>query len=115
MVERAARSEEPEDAGPLFSLPPESRLDREFQEFSFNHPEVETELVKLARKAKAKGRASFGMKALWEVMRWTFWMESTDDVEPFKLNNNYPSRYARKIMRDYPDLRGFFQTRRLTS
>jgi len=118
MIERGDRAAEPEDGGPLFKSPledPETRLDREFREFSTKHPEIEQELVKLARKAKAAGRKQFGMKALWEVMRWTFWLESPDEEEPFKMGNNYTSRYARLLMDSYPDLRGFFKTRRLRS
>jgi len=116
MVEAGNRLAEPEDNGPLFRQPePESRIDREFREFAFKHPEVEKELVKLARKAVAKGRKNFGMKALWEVMRWTFWMEWKEGEEPFKLNNNYTSRYARMLMDKHPELRGFFKTRRLTA
>jgi len=87
-------------------------IEQGFKRFRDKHPEVELRLVALARKAKRRGR-KVGIGALWEVMRWSFWMD--DDVEEFKLNNNYRSRYARLLMAQYPDLAGFFETRRLTS
>lgn len=93
----------------------DTRLDREFKEFSAKHPEVEQELLKLARKAIAKGRRNFGIGALWEVMRWTFWMKWSSDEEPFKLNNNHRSRYARMLMEKYPELEDLFELRRLRS
>lgn len=94
---------------------PEGKIDREFRQFRQEHPEVEHELVRLARKAKAAGRERIGVGALWEVMRWSFWMRWNPGEEPFKLNNNHRSRYARLLMRKYPEFEGLFETRRLRS
>lgn len=82
-----------------------------FEKFHASNPHVYAELVRLARQAVAKGRTRFGMKALWEVMRWHFWLNTTDT--DFRLNNNYSSRYARLIMQQEADLRGVFETREL--
>jgi len=81
----------------------------DFWRFHRNHPEVYAELVRLAQQATRAGRRKFGMKALWEVMRWNFWLKPGGDK--FKLNNNYPSFYARLIMEREPDLAGVFETR----
>jgi hypothetical protein len=103
-----------------------SRLDREFLEFNDANPHVYRALVTLARqwvnrnleRAQRTGnqRAMFrlGMKALWERMRWDVAME-TDDPAGFKANNNFVSRYGRKIMEQEPDLRGVFEIRELRS
>lgn len=95
--------------------PPKSRFDpgveRElaFREFHQANPQVYVELVKLARHAMANGRTKYGMRALCEVLRWgRMTVESQDD---WKLNNNHHSSYARLIMKQEPDLRGFFETR----
>jgi hypothetical protein len=68
------------------------------------------EVVAMAYRLRAAGHARYSMKALWEVIR-------TDRQTPssarsvFKLNNDYTSRMARRVMADYPDLAGFFETR----
>jgi hypothetical protein len=50
------------------------------------------------------------MKALWEAVR----LDRDLGVGPgavLKLNNDYTSRMARRVMDDYPDLTGFFELR----
>lgn len=91
----------------------ETRLDREFSEFHESNPDVYAELVRLAREAVARGRRRIGIKMLWEVLRWHFWLQTSS--EDFRLNNNFPSRYARLVMAREPDLRGVFETRALKS
>jgi hypothetical protein len=81
----------------------------EFLEFHTENPHVYTELVKLARQAKERDRSKIGMKMLFEVLRWNR-MITTNNTD-FKLNNNYTSHYARKIMEDYKELQGLFETR----
>lgn len=92
----------------------ENKLAAGFLAFHEANPRVYEELVKLARQAKAKGRAKIGIGMLWEVLRWHFWLETKGDEE-FKLNNNYRSRYARLIMGLEADLVGVFETRELRS
>jgi len=82
-----------------------------FERFHRDHPEVYTELVRLARQAVAAGRHKFGLKALWEVMRWNFWLRRGDGE--FKLNNNHAPYYSRLIMAREPDLAGVFETREI--
>ncbi|MCE5247924.1 hypothetical protein LLG88_13505 [bacterium] len=91
---------------PLF----EERLEREFLAFHEANPHVYRKLAELAVAAKATGRGHFGIGALFERLRWWSRFE-TDGTDPFKLNNNYRAFYARLLMRDYPELAGFFETR----
>lgn len=85
--------------------------DCRFSEFHRENPDVYRELVKLARKLRDRGHAHYGIGALFEVVRFHRALETTDAV--YKLNNNHRSRYARLIMEQEPDLRGFFETREL--
>jgi len=85
--------------------------DCRFQDFHRANPRVYSELVKLARMLRAKGRVHYGVGALFEVVRFHRALETTDVM--FKLNNNYRSRYARLIMATETDLSGFFETRML--
>lgn len=89
----------------------EGELDRKFREFHEKNPHVYKMLVDMTKKAKERGRTKVGIGMLFEVVRWEMFIKTTD--VDFKLNNNYRSRYARKIMADYPELDGFFETREL--
>ena len=83
-----------------------------FEEFHKAHPEIYEYLVRLALEAYRKGFRHYGIGALWERMRWHFQVER-DMEEDFKLNNNYRSRYARKIIDNHPELAEFFELRAL--
>lgn len=100
----------------LFSYQPEPRepppadpIERAFREFHCDNPKVYHELVRLARRLHIRGRKHYGIKALFEVVRYDLALETTD--AEFKLNNNFTALYARLIMREIPDLAGFFETR----
>lgn len=92
----------------------ESRIESRFQEFHQKNPDIYIILARLAREAKASGRKKLGVKMLWEVMRWELMIQSSD-VEGYKLNNNFPSRYARLLMQQEKDLSSFFELRKLRS
>ena len=47
----------------------------EFERFHSAHPEVYAQLAKLTREAKAEKFHRFGIRQIWEVMRWHFAME----------------------------------------
>lgn len=87
-----------------------SRHERAFWVFHQGNPDVMDALVGLARQAKRAGAGQYGMKALFEVLRWSRLMEKRPGEE-FRLNNNYTAYYARLIMALHPDLSGFFETR----
>ena len=89
-------------------------IQQQFEVFHNINPWVYTDLVQLARQAKATGRRTFGIKSLYEVVRWNRFIQTTDpNDDSWKLNNNYHSRYARLIMDQEPDLKGFFNVREL--
>jgi hypothetical protein len=89
-------------------------LDEKFQEYHEDNSHVYQALVRLARGLKDQGYKRVGIKMLWETMRYRLMIE-TDDLDGFKLNNNYPSRYARMMMDNEPELQGFFEIRELKS
>jgi hypothetical protein len=82
-----------------------------FEDFDRKHPEVCRRLVRLAFELKERGFKRCGMKFLFERLRWFYWVERGD--ADFKLNNDFHSRYARKIMAEFPELQGFFEVREL--
>lgn len=100
-------------------IPGESRVERAFAAW-IDSPAgryVEAEVVRRARELRARGREHYGVKAILEVVR--FHMPTPDPGsrraadEEFKINNNYSSLLARRIMERHGELRGFFETRQL--
>lgn len=83
-----------------------------FEKFHADNPQVYKLLAQFARQVKASGRTQYGIENLFARLRWHVEIETTGDQ--FKLNNNMRSRYARLIMEQEPDLKGFFTTRKLT-
>lgn len=90
----------------------EASLQERFEAFHAAHPEVYRELVVLARRARAAGRARIGIGMLWEVLRWERTLAGVEDGM-WKLNNSFRSRYARLIGQREPDLVDVFETREL--
>lgn len=84
-----------------------------FEAYHARHPEVYNLLVRMARAAQQRGQR-FGIKALFEIVRWQRYVER-DEGAAWKLNNVFTAWYARRIMEQEPDLQGFFETRELRS
>ena len=90
-----------------------SELEMKFWEFHKNNPQVYVTLVRLARELKDTGHRKIGIGMLFEVVRWQTMLRTEGD--PYKMNNNYRSRYARLIMENEPDLEDIFDLRELKS
>lgn len=80
-----------------------------FAAFHAANPHVYDSLRDMALTLKAQGSRQYGMKALFEVLRFNNALRTQGDA--FKLNNNYTSHYARLLMDEVPELAGFFETR----
>ncbi|MDA0244936.1 MAG: hypothetical protein OT477_16085 [Chloroflexi bacterium] len=79
-----------------------------FDKFHARNPHVYQNLRKLALAARRAGQRRSGTKALFEILRYAT-LVTTGEV--FKLNNNFTAIYARMLMREEPELRGFFTLR----
>ena len=85
---------------------------QEFLRFHQENPMVYAQLEKLAFKLKVKGVERWGIKALWEVLRYELAIATNFQTGDYKLNNNMTASYARLLMERNPeDLAGFFETR----
>lgn len=96
---------------PPFDLDEADRIERAFWAFHVGNPRVYTELRNHALHLRRKGHTHYGVKALFEVVRFHRAMETTDKCEEWRLNNNYTALYARLLMANEPELRDFFRTR----
>ena len=86
-------------------------LHAQFLTFHRANPHVYRALRDLALDLKRRGRDSWGIGGLFEVLRWQRAMTTTD--AEFKLNNNLRAYYSRYLMQHEPELAGFFETREI--
>lgn len=84
-------------------------MESRFERFHAMNPHVFAALKELALSLRHSGRQQYGIAALFEVLRFRGALRTQGDG--FKLNNNYRALYARKLMREVPELAGFFETR----
>ena len=91
---------------------PTPRLQADFQRFHAENPHVYSHLERLAFKLRNRGVQRWGVKALWEVLRYELALNTAEPVSTYRLNNNFTAYYARLLMERNPeDLAGFFETR----
>lgn len=77
-------------------------------EFHRRNPHVLQAIEAVCRRVKRAGRRRWSINAAFEVVRYT---AMATEGRTYKLNNNHRAVYARWLMRDVPELRGFFGVR----
>ncbi len=82
-----------------------------FEEFHRDNPHVYERLKRLAFRLKVRGVQRWGIKALYEVLRFEEALATSASAGTYRLNNNFTALYARKLMEAEPDLEGFFELR----
>jgi hypothetical protein len=82
-----------------------------FERFHAQNPEVYDLLRKFALEALGAGRTKMGIKFIIERIRWEMLVVTRGNE--FNINNNFSSRYARKLMAEVPELDGVFELRTL--
>src|SRR5579872_624423 len=70
----------------------EGTIQRQFEEYDRQNPEVYAKLRDLALHYRRLGYARIGMKHLVEILRWNSRITTTDPHSPFKIANAYTSR-----------------------
>lgn len=81
----------------------ELTLAEKFSIFHASNPQVFKELERMTAEMVARGRKRVGMKCLTEVLRFNYYMKTTDPNSVWKLNNSYTSLYARLMVEVHPD------------
>ena len=82
---------------------------RDFRAYHKANPQVWKLFKKFTMQVIGRGYRHFGSGAIIERIRWFVNVETKND--PWKINNNYRSFYARKFMEMYPEYDGFFRRR----
>ena len=94
---------------PIVPAPQGLTIEESFGLFHHANPHIYRLLRAMALEYKRSGHAHCGMKMLWEALRYSSGVQTRG--EPYKLNNNYTAMYARLLMRQERELRGFFEVR----
>jgi hypothetical protein len=97
----------------ILALPPEKQLKTviEYQQSRRKHPETYAAVVALAQEAKQRGYGRWSINGAFEILRWQT-HETTGDLG-LQVNNTYRAYAARDLMLEHPELRGFFEVRKL--
>lgn len=84
------------------------QLETQFKNFHRVNPHVYEQLKTLALRLKNVGVKTYGIKALFEILRFNALLSVDFN---FELNNNFTALYARLLMEQEPELEGFFRIR----
>ena len=94
----------------------DDKIERAFQAFHADHPEVYREFCRLVQRLIDKGFRHYSAKAVIEAVRFhTDVNAGYAERGEFKINNNFTALYARKWQQDHPSQASFFATRRRIS
>lgn len=92
---------------PLFMHAPQSDLEDRFQRFCADNPDVYAAIARAALARLTRGERRISIKAIYEELR----PHVRTNGAPYRLNNSYTGMYARRLVRDYPALRGVIELR----
>lgn len=81
-----------------------------FDEFHALNPHVARRLAEMALQEKRRGWQWGSIDMLCHALRRDYRLQTTGD--DFKINNNFTALYARLLMDQWPELQGFFETRK---
>ncbi|WP_327356307.1 hypothetical protein [Streptomyces sp. NBC_01304] len=95
----------PEPAGKGVSI------QERFESFHQLNPWILEQLEKLTADCAERGLRRIGIGMLFEVLRWQYGRATRG--EPFKLNNDFRSRYVRMLLSRHPEWLLLFETREL--
>lgn len=97
------------------SWPPEmvhtATLRERFESFHALNPRVYEALEGMAAMMVARGRKRISVKMCVEVLRWNYYLQTTDPTSPYKVNNSFAAFYARLMLRRHPGWDGLFELR----
>jgi hypothetical protein len=82
------------------------RLAEKFKVFHRKNPVVYALFIKFSQEAKASGRKRFSHWMIANRIRWYSLVETSGKA--YKLSNDYIALYARLLVHDHPEFKGFF-------
>lgn len=88
-------------------------IEQRFDRWVHDNPQVWELFVRFARELRASGLRRAGAKLIVERIRFEVAVKTVGD--DFKLNNDFTSRLARRLVLHDPSFDGFFEFRELKS
>ncbi|MEU1015377.1 hypothetical protein DEJ48_36560 [Streptomyces venezuelae] len=86
-------------------------IQERFEAFHQLNPWILVQLESLTADCAKRGLRRIGIGMLFEVLRWQYGRATSG--EPFKLNNDFRSRYVRLLVQRHPEWAALFETREL--
>ncbi|MFC4512269.1 hypothetical protein [Streptomyces ehimensis] len=94
------------------SVGSEVSIQERFEAFHELNPWICDQLETLTADCIRHGSKRVGIGMLFEVLRWQYG-RATAGQEPWRLNNDFRSRYVRLLLERHPEWAAVFETRRL--
>lgn len=88
-----------------------STIQERFEAFHRANPHVYAAYRSAALQLVRQGITQYGIAGLTERLRWDYAIQTKG--EPFKICNDFRSRYARLLAHNEPELKNFFEFRQL--
>lgn len=82
-----------------------------FEVFDRENPQVYAKFKEYSGQLLCTGRRRFSANFIIGRIRWDYAIET--NAADFKINNDFPSRYARKLIAEKPEFQGKFELRRI--
>ena len=89
------------------------KIEKDFWKYHKEFPQVYEEMKRISLSLKRNGREYYGINAVAEIVRFNSLVTTTN--KPYKFPNTIRPLYSRLLMRQEPELMGFFKTRRRQS
>jgi hypothetical protein len=87
-------------------------IQERFEAFDAANPQVYRAFKGFALQLLNAGRRRYSSDAVLQRVRWHFAIETTGS-DPYRINDHYSSRYARKLIAEDSRFDGFFELREL--
>lgn len=89
-------------------------IDERFEAMHKAHPEIYETFKKVIKDIQARGFERWSADGVFHIIRFTTGADGRD-IDKYKCNNDYVSRYARMYVADHPEHKDFFSFRTLKS
>ncbi|ANP53666.1 hypothetical protein J2Z21_009351 [Streptomyces griseochromogenes] len=86
-------------------------IQERFEAFHQLNPWILRHLEALTADCVERGLTRIGIGMLFEVLRWQYGIATQG--EPWKLNNDFRSRYVRLLLELHPEWSSLFETRKI--
>jgi hypothetical protein len=99
----------------LTDVSKKDKIDKDFEEFDANNPDVWKLFIKYAQEALAKGVTKYSAAAIIHRLLWDLNVENKSRKRLFRVNHDFCAGYARKFVAEFPEHKNFFNIKKRPS